>query len=68
MLTSLKNQLSVLCAPLRQLPDKELSNQMIANVGESPEALEMAFQCLNDSVAVLGEAVSKEVELKEVNN
>ncbi len=67
MLSLLRDQLSVLCAPLES-PGKRLTNQMIVDIGESPNALEEVFQCLNDNVYQLGEAVSKGVELKEVSN
>lgn len=66
MLSLLRDQLCVLCAPLES-PGKKLTNQMIADIGESPTALEEVFQCLNDSVYQLGEAISKGVELKEVS-
>ena len=66
MLTSLSDQLSILCAPLGA-SDEKLTNQMIADIGNSPSDLETVFQCLSKGVCLLGEAVVKGVEINEVH-
>ena len=65
MLTSLNDQLSILCAPLGTSSEK-LTNQMIADVGNSPGDLKKVFLCLSKGVCLLGEAAAKGVEINEV--
>ena len=65
-ISSLNTQLCVLCAPLGS-SNSELTNQMLADIGNSPTALEDVFKILSDGVHQLGEAATKRVECKDVD-